>query len=187
MDYLDPPRAVTCWFTLDDTHRDAGTLEYIPGSHKWPLAPIPEDFHAPDDHRGQMRYAAEAAGISAPEPRFIEVPAGSCVHPCRRDLAWLGPERDGRPDAALNRRAHGAAARHLLRPAGRLCLSPLLTDRRPATQRKLLPGPVAPRRRTDGLDRGLLRDRTAPQPDAGRRLTERGPHRRLRPHPTAVF
>lgn len=79
MDYLDPPRTVTCWFTLDDTHRDAGTLEYIPGSHKWPLIPIPEDFHAPDDHRGQMHYAAEAAGIAAPEPRFIEVPAGSCV------------------------------------------------------------------------------------------------------------
>ena len=79
MDYLGPPRAVTCWFTLDDTHRDAGTLEYIPGSHKWPLATIPEDFHAPDHHRGQMRYAAEAAGICAPGPRFIEVPTGSCV------------------------------------------------------------------------------------------------------------
>jgi hypothetical protein len=79
MDYLDPPRTVTCWFTLDDTHRDAGTLEYIPGSHKWPLARIPEDFHAPDDHRAYMRLAAEQAGITAPEPHFIEVPAGSCV------------------------------------------------------------------------------------------------------------
>ena len=79
MDYLDPPQTVTCWFTLDDTHRDAGTLEYIPGSHQWPLTPIPEDFHAPDDHRGPMRFAAEQAGIAPPEPHFVEVPAGSCV------------------------------------------------------------------------------------------------------------
>lgn len=79
MDFLSPPQTVTCWVTLDDTQRDAGTLEYARGSHLWPLAGIPEDFHGPDDHRARMRYAAEKAGLAAPEPVFVEVPAGSCV------------------------------------------------------------------------------------------------------------
>lgn len=37
MDFLDPVQTVTCWVTLDDTAADAGTLEYVPGSHLWPL------------------------------------------------------------------------------------------------------------------------------------------------------
>ena len=79
MDYLDPPQTVTCWVTLDDTHRDAGTLEYIPGSHRWPLAAVPEKFHAPDDYRSGMMLAAKAAGVTPPDPVFIEVPAGSAT------------------------------------------------------------------------------------------------------------
>ncbi len=79
LDVLDPQATVTCWVTLDDTHRDAGTLEYAPGSHLWPLTPIPEGFHASEDYRAHMRAAAAATGITPPEPVFIEVPAGSCV------------------------------------------------------------------------------------------------------------
>jgi hypothetical protein len=79
MDFLEPSTTLTCWVTLDDTHPDAGTLEYAPGSHKWPLTRLPDAFHGQEDHRAQMRAAAEAAGIKAPDPLFIEVPAGSCV------------------------------------------------------------------------------------------------------------
>jgi ectoine hydroxylase-related dioxygenase (phytanoyl-CoA dioxygenase family) len=79
MDFLDPAKTVTCWVTLDDTHRDAGTLEYVPGSHLWPLAKLPDAFHGQDDYRAQMKAAAEAAGIAPPEPVFIEVQADSCV------------------------------------------------------------------------------------------------------------
>lgn len=79
MDFLDPPRTVTCWFTLDDTRREAGTIEYVRGSHLWPLTPIPEGFHAPDDYRALMRRAAAEAGVVEPEICPIEVPAGSCV------------------------------------------------------------------------------------------------------------
>ncbi len=79
MDFLDPPQTITCWVTLDDTHRDVGTLEYVPGSHRWPLTPIPEGFHAPDDHRALMKNAARMAGVPDPQPYFIEIPAGSCV------------------------------------------------------------------------------------------------------------
>jgi hypothetical protein len=79
MDFLDPAVTLTCWVTLDDTFADAGTLEYVPGSHRWPLTPLPEAFHGQDDYRAQMKAAAQAAGVAAPEPVLIEVPAGSCV------------------------------------------------------------------------------------------------------------
>ncbi len=79
MDFLDPVQTVTCWVTLDDTHPDAGTLEYVPGSHRWPVMPLPDTFHGQDDYRAQMRAAAAAAGVEPPDPTLIEVPAGSCV------------------------------------------------------------------------------------------------------------
>lgn len=82
MDVVDPPTTITCWVTLDDTDRDAGTLEYAPGSHHWPLTAMPSAFHAQPDYRAQMKAAAEAAGLEPPEPFFVEVPAGSCVFHC---------------------------------------------------------------------------------------------------------
>jgi phytanoyl-CoA hydroxylase len=79
MTFLAPPTTVTCWITLDDTHRDAGTLEYVPGSHLWPLTSLPEAFHGQEDYRSQMIAAAAAVGIEPRDPVFVEVPAGSCV------------------------------------------------------------------------------------------------------------
>jgi len=95
LDILDPPQTITCWVTLDDTHRDVGTLEYVPGSHPWPLTPIPEGFHAPDDCRALMKNAARLAGVADPQPYFIEIPAGSCV--LHAGEIWHGsaPNDDG--------------------------------------------------------------------------------------------
>lgn len=95
MDFLDPAATVTCWVTLDDTHRDAGTLEYVPGSHLWPLTPLPEAFHGQDDYRAQMRAAAEAAGVVPAEPLLIEVPAGSCVFHAGEIWHGSGPNTTG--------------------------------------------------------------------------------------------
>src|SRR5260221_7054411 len=89
LDVLDPQATVTCWVTLDDTLRDAGTLEYVRGSHLWPLTPIPDGFHAPDDYRAPMRAAAATAGITPPDPVLIDVPAGSCVF--HAGEIWHGP------------------------------------------------------------------------------------------------
>jgi phytanoyl-CoA hydroxylase len=95
MDFLDPAETVTCWVTLDDTHRDAGTLEYAPGSHLWPLTPLPESFHGQDDYRAQMKAAAAAAGVEPPPPVFIEVPAGSCVFHAGEIWHGSGPNTTG--------------------------------------------------------------------------------------------
>ncbi|MCO6456124.1 MAG: phytanoyl-CoA dioxygenase family protein [Pirellulaceae bacterium] len=35
-----PMAHLTCWIGLDDSRRDNGCLQYIPGSHRWPLLPI---------------------------------------------------------------------------------------------------------------------------------------------------
>jgi ectoine hydroxylase-related dioxygenase (phytanoyl-CoA dioxygenase family) len=78
MDFLEPAKTVTCWVALDDTHRGAGTLEYAPGSHRWPLTPIPPEFHATDDYRAPMAAAARQAGVEIPETCYVEAPAGSC-------------------------------------------------------------------------------------------------------------
>lgn len=78
-DWIIPSEMVTCWMTLDDTRADQGTIEYVRGSHLWPLAPPISQFHAPDDPLADMRLAAEAAGVDAPDIVPIEVPAGNAV------------------------------------------------------------------------------------------------------------
>jgi phytanoyl-CoA hydroxylase len=95
MDFLNPPVTITCWVTLDDTHRDAGTLEYVPGSHLWPLTALPEAFHGQEDYGAQMRAAAKAAGVAVPAPAFIEVPAGSCVFHAGEIWHGSGPNSTG--------------------------------------------------------------------------------------------
>jgi ectoine hydroxylase-related dioxygenase (phytanoyl-CoA dioxygenase family) len=35
-----PMAHLTCWIGLDDATRDNGCLQYIPGSHRWPLLPV---------------------------------------------------------------------------------------------------------------------------------------------------
>jgi ectoine hydroxylase-related dioxygenase (phytanoyl-CoA dioxygenase family) len=35
-----PMEHLTCWIALDDSTRDNGCVQYIPGSHRWPLLPI---------------------------------------------------------------------------------------------------------------------------------------------------
>lgn len=109
LDFLDPPRTITCWLTLDDTHRDAGTLEYVAGSHRWPLTPLPDGFHAPDDYRALMRAKAAAAGIEPPEPTPIVVPAGSIVF--HAGEIWHGSDQN-RSDTRM-RRSIGV---HMIRP-----------------------------------------------------------------------
>lgn len=95
MDFLEPAKTITCWVALDDTARDAGTLEYAPGSHLWPLTKIPGDFHTAEDYRSGMRYAAQAAGVPEPTPYFVEVPAGSLAFHAGEIWHGSGPNTSG--------------------------------------------------------------------------------------------
>jgi len=92
-DWIVPNEMMTCWITLDDTRADQGTIEYVRGSHLWPLSPPISTFHAPDDPLADMRVAATHAGVEDPDIVPIEVTAGSAVF--HHGRTWHG-SRDNR-------------------------------------------------------------------------------------------
>lgn len=73
--WFHPGEILTCWIALDDTRADGGTIEFVPGSHRWQLGEPEGQFHAPDDYRKPMREAAARAGTKA-DIHFVEVSAG---------------------------------------------------------------------------------------------------------------
>lgn len=76
--WIVPSEMMTCWITLDDTYADQGTIEYVRGSHQWPISRPIEQFHAPNDPLSDMQQAADVANKPV-EIIPIEVPAGSVV------------------------------------------------------------------------------------------------------------
>src|SRR6476620_4609702 len=59
LDYLDPSEMITCWIALDDTSAEAGTISFVPGSHKWPVSGKNRgEFHAPPDWLAPARRAS---------------------------------------------------------------------------------------------------------------------------------
>ena len=73
--WFRPGEILTCWIALDDTRADGGTIEFVPGSHRWQLGQPEGEFHAPDDYRKPMRKAAAQAGVE-PDIHYVEVAAG---------------------------------------------------------------------------------------------------------------
>lgn len=110
-DWIVPTEMMTCWITLDDTTADGGTIEYVRGSHLWPLAPPIAQFHAPDDPLADLMPAAQAAGAE-PDIVPIEIPAGSAVfhHGC----TWHGSRHNKgtAPRRSLVSHCMSSAARH---------------------------------------------------------------------------
>ena len=98
-DYLVPAEMVTCWIALDDTHADAGTIEYARGSHRWPRAPARRsEFHAPEDWLAPARDAVPDGEELELVP--IEVKAGGCAFHHSLTFHGSGPNR-----ATVERRA----------------------------------------------------------------------------------
>ena len=95
--WIVPSHMVTCWMALDATSAAGGTIEYVRGSHKWPVSPPIKQFHAPDDYRREMRDAAAAVGLGAPELVPVEVPAGGCAFHDGRTWHGSGMNRADRP------------------------------------------------------------------------------------------
>jgi len=70
----EPVAHLTCWIALDDASQENGCVNYIPGSHRWPLLPrgeLADDMDAvlsrlSDDQRAAFRAFA------------AEMPAGHC-------------------------------------------------------------------------------------------------------------
>lgn len=92
-EWIVPGEMLTCWITLDDTKAHQGTIEYVRGSHRWPVAPPIKQFHAPDDPLSDLRSAAAAAGVETYDIVPIEIPAGAAVF--HHGRTWHG-SRDNR-------------------------------------------------------------------------------------------
>jgi len=103
-DWIIPNEMMTCWITLDETSADQGTIDYVRGSHKWPLSTPIAQFHGPDDPLADMRAAADAAGITAPEIVPIEVKAGSAV--LHHGKTWHGSRANRGPSPRRSVVAH---------------------------------------------------------------------------------
>lgn len=79
------PRMLTCWIALDDMSPENGTVQVVPGSHRWGHQVvernIAEDFRASVDGAASYLRVAEALRPPDAELRFtpVIVPAGGGV------------------------------------------------------------------------------------------------------------
>ncbi|NHC33882.1 phytanoyl-CoA dioxygenase family protein [Scytonema millei] len=77
---IDPSTVITCWIALSDATPEAGTLEFVPGSHKWECPDKVRFLHAPkEDYRQPLWDAATEVGIASPEIVLAEIPPGGCI------------------------------------------------------------------------------------------------------------
>ena len=86
--YLVPPVMLTCWLSLHETTADAGPIEYVRGSHRWPVSP-PErsQFHAPEDWLAPARAAAPPEIGELDVVPVVVKPGGGAFH---HGLCWHG-------------------------------------------------------------------------------------------------
>ena len=121
IDYLMPAEMITCWIALDDVNLDIGTLQYVRGSHRWPLlSSLEGEFHAPTkDYRWAMLETAKAAGVNEPEIVPVTIPAGGCAF--HHGLTWHGSGKNlsqTRPRRSLGIHTVSAEAHFSDHPAG---------------------------------------------------------------------
>ena len=77
---IEPSSLVTCWIALSDATAEAGTLEFVPGSHLWNCSDKVRFLHAPKEcYRQPLWQAAMEAGVQQPEIHLAEIPPGSCI------------------------------------------------------------------------------------------------------------
>lgn len=94
---LRPPSLVTCWIALSHATAETGTLQIVPGSHRWHGTDTLRFLHAPrEDYRAPLWRAAQTAGITDPEIISIELPPGSAV--CFHGDLWHGSDRNRSSD-----------------------------------------------------------------------------------------
>ncbi|MEX0809007.1 MAG: phytanoyl-CoA dioxygenase family protein [Dongiaceae bacterium] len=102
--WIIPSRMASCWIALDRTTAAGGTVEYIRGSHKWPISPPIKEFHGPKDYRAALRAAAEHVGITDIDLVPVEVPAGGCAF--HHGGTWHGSDTNHSDRARLSAVAH---------------------------------------------------------------------------------
>lgn len=99
LQWFTPSELLSCWIALDDTTAEAGTIEFVRGSHRWHHALPEREFHGPKEYRKYMEQAAAREGVE-PDIVYVEVPkGGGSFH---HGWTWHG---SGNNHAAVPRRA----------------------------------------------------------------------------------
>jgi phytanoyl-CoA hydroxylase len=105
---LNPSSVITCWIALSYATAEAGTLEIVPGSHRWTDPDKIRFLHAPrEDYRTHLWKAAEAAGVSHPAILPIELSPGSAI--CFHGNLWHGSNRN----QTVDKTRHSLSISHL--------------------------------------------------------------------------
>jgi len=110
--WIDPPSMVTCWMALDDTHPDGGTIEYVTGSHNWPVSSELHGFHAPEDYHEGLHSAAESLGVAEYEIVQLKVNAGDAVFHHGGTWHGSGSNRTENPRRSVVAHCMNSESRH---------------------------------------------------------------------------
>ncbi|ARV63208.1 phytanoyl-CoA dioxygenase family protein [Nostocales cyanobacterium HT-58-2] len=78
---IDPAEVMTCWIALSDTQKSVGTLELVPGSHRWNCTDKAKQLHAPKEDYCQplLQVAARMNNLDNYKIVTVEIPPGGCV------------------------------------------------------------------------------------------------------------
>ncbi|MBD2092583.1 phytanoyl-CoA dioxygenase family protein [Microcoleus sp. FACHB-1515] len=78
--YHTPQEIVVCWIALSHAVPQGSSIEYVRGSHRWPLSQTVAEFHAGSrSYRADMEQAAKQAGIDRPDVVQLALQPGSCA------------------------------------------------------------------------------------------------------------
>ncbi|MEO0987879.1 MAG: phytanoyl-CoA dioxygenase family protein [Cyanobacteria bacterium J06639_14] len=78
--YHTPATVVVCWIALSNAVPGGSTIEYVRGSHHWPLSATVPEFHAPNkSYHWEMEQAAKRAAIDYPDVLQLDLKPGSCA------------------------------------------------------------------------------------------------------------
>ena len=100
LNWFTPLGMCSCWIALDDTTATGGTMELVPGSHKWGESPVAKNFHAPTDYRADLMEAAARVGKT---PEFVPVVVPKGGGSFHHGWTWhgSGPNTTGKPRRTL--------------------------------------------------------------------------------------
>lgn len=78
--YHTPQEIVVCWIALSHAVPQGSSIEYVRGSHRWPLSQTVAEFHTGGrSYRADMEQAAKQAGIDRPDVVQLALQPGSCA------------------------------------------------------------------------------------------------------------
>jgi len=93
-----PIAHLTCWCGLDDSTKENGCLQYIPGSHKWGLLPKPV---IAGELQGIKDFLNDEQKKQFENPQYAEVKAGEAIFHHSLTLHGSGANTSSKPRRAF--------------------------------------------------------------------------------------